>query len=338
MTARPSDDQDRRSIALSDQAIEQLVHLHSGRATEYDREAFKAWRLRSPDHETAASEAETLWHDLAGTQAASDHSAARARFDPGGSTATGIKNPRPRLLLSRRTVLTGGIAASLAAVVVGSGVVGPVEGLFADYTTQPGELRKVELPDGSTALLNSATALSVEYSSGERRLKLHSGEALFEVIADAARPFTVNAVLGEVRAVGTVFSVRRDDGSVRVIVPEGTVEVTSNDVSGGPKRVTVNQQTRFDAQGVDEPMEIDVASATAWTRRKLIFNKRPLIEVVAELQRYRAGWIVIANKEIESLEVSGVFDLNEPGKALASLETILEVKVVRLPLLTVIRS
>ena len=343
MIGNTPNSRDRSDSGLGDEAIERLVHLRSGRATEADRAAFAAWRRRSPAHDAAAREAESLWHDLAETPTAAAHSEARAREETGGSPDRSSCGPteRYRARLARRAVLTGGLAASAAAIVVGSGAIGPVSGVFADYATRVGARREVALPDGSTAVLNSATALSLAYSPGERRLVLHAGEALFDVAADAARPFVVAAASGEIRALGTVFSVRHESDTIRVMVSEGTVEVRSEGGRGDPKQVAARQQTTFDTQGIAAPTSLDVAAATAWVRGKLIFNKRPLAEVVAELERYQAGRIVILDKKLESLEVSGVFDLGDPdggpGAALGTLERILRVRVVRLPLLTLIR-
>lgn len=339
---------DRSDSGLSDEAIERLVHLRSGRATEADRAAFAAWRRQSPAHDAAAREAESLWHDLAETPTAAAHSEAWARQETDGPPGGFPHGPseRYRARLARRAVLTGGLAASAAAIVVGSGAIGPVSGVFADYATRVGARREVALPDGSTAVLNSATALSLAYSPEERRLVLHAGEALFDVAADAARPFVVTAASGEIRALGTVFSVRHESDAIRVMVSEGTVEVRSEGGRGDPRQVAARQQTTFDArgfdaQGVAAPTSLDVAAATAWVRGKLIFNKRPLAEVVAELERHQAGRIVILDKKLESLEVSGVFDLGDPddgpSAALGTLERILRVRVVRLPLLTLIR-
>lgn len=353
MIGNTPNSRDRSDTGLSDEAIERLVRLRSGRETEADRAAFAAWRRRSPAHEAAAREAESLWHDLAETPTAAAHSPAhsQAHFgthsevgtgeDTGGPPPGSTGRYRSRARLARRAVLAGGLAASAAAIVVGSGAIGPVSGVLADYATRVGARREVGLPDGSTAFLNSATALSLAYSAGERRLELHAGEALFDVAADATRPFVVTAASGEIRALGTVFSVRHESDSVRVMVSEGRVEVRSEGGHGDPRTVAAHQQTTVDARGVAAPTSLDVAAATAWVRGKLIFNKRPLVEVVAELERYQAGRIVILDERLESLAVSGVFDLGDPdggpGGALETLERTLRVTVVRLPLLTLIR-
>lgn len=295
----------------SDEAIDWVVRLRSGRAAA-DHAAFAAWRQRSPAHEAAAAQAETLWRDI-------------------GTVGVKRGGARP---LDRRAVLGGAAAASVAALTVGSGAVGPLARLYADHATRVGERREVRLPDGSLVALNTATALSVAFSAGERRVVLHEGEAQFEVLGDPARPFVVRADGGEVQALGTVFSVRNTGGVVEVMVSEGSVEVR---VGTHALRLTADERVAFGADGepgVAEP--VDARTETAWRRGKLIFNRRPLGDVAAELQRYRPGRIVVADERLRALEVSGIFELGDPDSLLHTVEQTMAARVVRLPLLTVI--
>ncbi len=82
---------------------------------------------------------------------------------------------------------------------------------------------------------------------------------------------------------------------------------------------------------------VDVDAATAWQRGKLIFNRRPLENVVAELQRYRTGRIVILGDRLKTLEVTGVFDLDDTDRILRTIEETTKARVVQMPLFTIIR-
>jgi transmembrane sensor len=74
--------------------------------------------------------------------------------------------------------------------------------------THLGEQYRTALNDGSLVDLNTNSRASIDMERSERRVKLDAGEAVFEVAKDAKRPFVVQTALGDVRAVGTVFSVR----------------------------------------------------------------------------------------------------------------------------------
>jgi len=62
-----------------------------------------------------------------------------------------------------------------------------------------------------------------------------------------------------------------------------------------------------------------VATAIAWTQRKLIFEHRHLGEVADEFNRYNRQLIEIRSAELRSQEVTGVFQANDPGSFLTFL-------------------
>ena len=316
----------RRPNRLSDEAIDWLVRLSSGRATAKDRLAFRRWRQSSAAHEAAAVEAEALLHAVGETRQADE---LRLQGTP---LSAGSVRRHP---VGRRVLLAGAAAASVAAVAVALPALGPLSGLYADHATAVGDRKRVTLADGSVVVLNTATAVSVDYSAQERRVVLHDGEALFEVAKDAARPFIVVAGDVEVRAVGTAFVVRLKRVFENVTVSEGTVEVKMGDRP--PIRVVAGQQLDVSESDGFKLRVVDIDAATAWQRGKLIFNRRPLENVVAELQRYRTGRIVILGDRLKTLEVTGVFDLDDTDRILRTIEETTKARVVQMPLFTIIR-
>jgi transmembrane sensor len=311
---------DDPDIVLSDEALDWLVRLHSGRATEEDWVAFAEWRGLSEEHELAAREAEAIWHGVG----------------IAGDAARGVERKAARSKLTRRVVLGGAAVAAAGLAISGSGAIGPQ--LFADHSTRVGEQRTVALSDGSAAALNARTALSVDFNNRERRLTLFQGEAIFTVAHDAARPFVVEARGGLTLATGTVFNIDIRSEEVVVTVVEGAVEVRTDAVPADAVAAKVDQRVRYGSYGrVSATEAIDADVETAWRRGKLIFNRRPLGDVVAEIKRYRSGQIVIASAGLRALEVTGVFDLAEPEAILRTIEETLPVRVTRLPFVTVIR-
>ena len=302
-------------------AIDWLVLLHSGNATDSDRAGFLLWRSQSPPHEAAAREAENLWTEIGQTPTARAFTA---------------DVPRQRLF-SRRLVLGGAVSASIAGLTLLSGAAGPVAGVLADYRTRRGERRRFILPDQSVAWLNTESALSVDFSGQERRLKLHAGEALFEVKKDAARPFIVTAGGGEAQALGTIYAVRLIGSECQVDVEEGVVGVRAA-LEGEQQKLHTGQRLRYaDGRFVAEAEGVNPAGIGAWRRGRLIFNQRPLGDVVADLQRYRYGRIVITNDRLAAMPVSGVFDLDDDIATFEMLSRSLPLEVVHWPLLTLLK-
>lgn len=300
-------------IALSDAAIDWLVRLHSGQADASEHEAFAAWRMLSPEHELAAREAETIWHGI-GIAGRDSRRTARSR-------------------LTRRAVLGGIAIGGIAAA--GSTLLRPQ--LFADHGTGAGEHTTITLPDGSIAMLNGDTALDVAFDGDRRGLNLLAGQALFQVRPDASRPFIVTANGGRARAVGTVFDIDIRSREVVVTVVEGRVDITAGPASATGVLASANQRVRYAADAPPSAAEpVDADAETAWRRGKLIFNDRPLGDVVVEIERQRSGRIVIAGAHLRTLAVTGVFDLADPDAILATIEQTLPVTVTRLPFITVL--
>lgn len=305
------------NMVLSDEAIDWMVRLNSGRATANDHVAFAAWRQTSEKHEQAAREAEAIWHGV-------------------GIAGTRVRRADRKVKLTRRAVLGAGILVAGGALLARSGSIGPH--LLADHVTGIGEQRNLFLDDGSSAFLNAGTSLSVDFSARERLLRIHGGQAAFTVAHDPSRPFIVAAGAGRTRAVGTVFDVDIRPREVVVTVIEGTVDIATEAAPSSLVIATVDQRVRYDGTAPPSPPEtIDSDAETAWRRGKLIFDRRPLGDVVAELERYRTGRIVIASDRLRSLEVTGVFDLTEPEAVLGAIEATLPVRITRLPLVTLIR-
>ena len=276
---------------LSDDALDWQVLLHSGNASAGDRQRYQRWCALSAAHAEAAGEAEALWADLGQTRAAAE-----------------IAEPAPRW---RRW--GSAVAASLVLALIGYGGVQQAPALLADYHTGVGQQQRITLADGSQVTLNSGSALSVDFSSGERRVLLKAGEALFEPAADP-RPFVVDAGAEPVQGSAAVFSVRRDGVRNRVVVAQGQAQVGGQVLEISP----------------------DARAQTAWQRGKLIFNGKPLREVLAELERYQHGRIVLSDQQLAALQVSGVFDLNDPQGLLRTLEQRYALKVTYLPWLAVV--
>ncbi|WP_243247799.1 FecR family protein [Pseudomonas maioricensis] len=302
------------NVELEDQAIEQWVRLTSGSASEAEHAAFARWRQQSPAHEAAARLAEQMWQAIPNTRTAEV-------FVPPATP-------------QRRPLRWAALAAGLGALALTS-FTEPVQVYFADHTTAVGERKMLTLEDGSQVWMNSATALSVHYSANRRDISLLKGEALFQVSKDANRPFVVQASGGSVQAVGTRFDVDRQGQRVRVGVTEGEVKVSSG---GEAVPLKVAQQLEFEngsAPSTTSPL--DVTTASAWQRGKLIFNRRPLAEVFADLERYMPGSLVVAGN-LPDTAVSGVFNLDDVPGMLNVLSQTQPVRIYQLPWLTVVMN
>lgn len=203
--------------------------------------------------------------------------------------------------------------------------------------TTIGERRSWALADGSTVQLNSASQVQVALRLRSRQLLLDHGEASFEVahapwhglVPRLRRPFTVRAGAVEVEDIGTVFNVRREDAGVRVTVLEGLVRVRT-DGGGAAQELRAGQHLQVrPGVALASPSAVDARAATAWRQGHLLLDGTPLAEAVAQMQRHRAGPIVLTDARVGALRISGHFDLDRIDQLLGLLPRLAPVRVQR---------
>ncbi|QSA96564.1 FecR family protein [Methylococcus sp. EFPC2] len=202
-------------------------------------------------------------------------------------------------------------------------------GYFADYRTATGEQRSLRLADGSQVILNTGSALSVDFSGRRRLVHLYRGEAYFKVAADADRPFTVASSGGRVTALGTAFDVRQLPDEMAVTVYEHAVSVAFADGTS-VERLEAGRRIVSAGANIGLPEKADLKRASAWHEGRLVFKDQPLRAVVADLNRYRPGKIFIAGTELAEHWVTGVFETADTEASLAVIVKSLSVAELRL--------
>lgn len=302
--------------AIREAATDWWIRLDSGSAGAGEKAAFARWLAADPRHGRAFDAICGLWGEL-------------DAIKPYFSQQQTVGRTRPP---ARRMVR---LTSSLAALSLIWWLFGSLPlWLEADVRTGFGEMLDVQLSDGSIVHLNGNSALALRLDERHRELALLEGEAWFEVQPDAARPFRVKAGRGTVTALGTAFNIRLRGSQTEVSVTEHRVAVDlMRGPADGPTRriLDQNQQIRFDANtGFGAVERIDGANATAWRRGVLVFQDRPLGEVIAELNRYYQGYLMMSDAGLAQRRVNGVFRTDQPLAVLAALETSLHVKSIRL--------
>jgi transmembrane sensor len=199
--------------------------------------------------------------------------------------------------------------------------------------TASGENRDVPLSDGSVVSAGAESVLWATLGADAREVTLERGEAFFRVSKDPARPFVVKVGTTTVTAVGTAFNVRRAGERVVVSVSEGRVKVDTRTATVmRTADLSVGQQVSIDATTGNASIQtVDAVGVAAWREGRLQYRDEPLRLVIADLTRYSAQDIVIANSQIADLRITGTVFANDVNSWLQSLETALPVRVVRAP-------
>jgi transmembrane sensor len=242
-----------------------------------------------------------------------------------------------------RRFLAAIAASAIAAVAVGTTVY--LHFASPQYETQVGEQRDVLLPDGSRMTLNTNTLVRLRYSKDRRRIELERGEALFFVKHDTERPFDVFAGGTLTRALGTQFNVDMRHSNVTVSVLEGVVQVAAMSAETVTPDARVDQEqpsmtTIRPALSKGEAVEVrplerrvvtekaNLRRIDAWRTRRLEFSDTPLLEAVEEFNRYSVTRVVVGTKQLETVRVSGVFNIADADGFLFSLQEALHIQIL----------
>ncbi|CPR14419.1 FecR domain-containing protein [Brenneria goodwinii] len=197
--------------------------------------------------------------------------------------------------------------------------------MTADHHSATGEIKHLRLQDGTRVWLNTASAINVNYGNQQRRIALLSGDVLIETARDP-RPFFVSSAQGQMQALGTRFSVEQHNDATRLTVYEGAVEVTAGQAQT-PRRVNAGQRLDFDLQGQGS-LQPNQQTDAGWSKGLLLADNMPLGEVIAQLARYRHGYLA-CQPEISALRVMGAFPLTDTDKALTMLAQAFPVRINR---------
>jgi transmembrane sensor len=308
-----------REDELFAEANRWFFRLQAEDVSPAEKQQFSRWLNEDPSHAEAWSGVHALMHSL--------KAPARASYDAGRSR--GSVQRRPALVTRMVPRLLAGCL--LVAFFLAACIQGPVllDRWRADYVTVAGARESVTLADGTQVDLDTDTALKIDVMTSERRVSVLRGKAFFR-IAEDPRPFVVRTRDGESRDIGTAFGVERRDDLSTLIVETGIVDVRAASGPDGTARVTAGESVDFGASGLSPLRKADLEQDLAWRRGQLIFRQERLSDVVAKLNRYRSGRIVIVNPWIADELVSGTFNIDRPDAPIDALEGVLGVKATYL--------
>lgn len=310
--------------ALSDQAIEWVILLHSGNTTENDKLKARQWQNRSPSHQKAYREAEQLWQEM------------------GLAIQSPTKKSSPQPSPKKLSYWTTGLAATLLIGTLITHFSILTDFWLSDYHTAVGEQKEITLSDGSVVILNTDTALAVDWHSNSRHIKLLRGQAQFTVAHDSARPFEVETENAVVKALGTIFEVLNEEQDTRVTVLEHAVSIKAPQDANYSEnsRIEAGQQAHYSrSKGLETVISVNLKQNSAWQRGKFLVKNKALVEVVAELNRYYSGKIVITDEKLLQMRVSGAFPLTDYDTVMAMLEQSLLLKITHItPWITLLQS
>ncbi|HCL44203.1 MAG TPA: histidine kinase [Pseudomonas sp.] len=288
---------------IAREAARWWLDAHDG---DRDENAFEQWCRADPRHAAQYLHLQELWQ--------------------AGAATPSLQRQQQRR--QRRRLREAGIAVLLLCAL----------GLYSRHASPPvaqvlrtaaGEIREETLPDGSHVLLSPGSEVKVRIDGQRRQLQLQRGQAWFQV-AHEARPFQVEAAGGQIRDIGTAFSVSMQDTTVLTQVSEGGVDVRPGD--GSVQRLHAGQARVFRDGRWLQPVQLeDTATMAPWRRGEVVIDDQPAAQAIADLARYRRAPVWVLGGQGASVRVSGLFHLQQSETAINAVAAQAGLRVQRLP-------
>jgi transmembrane sensor len=293
---------------LRREAASWLARLQSGRDPDAERK-FERWRA-DPRNDEAFARVQRSYEQ-----------AGLLRHSP-GAAAEPPQPPSPKPESKLRPALA---AAAALALLLPAGMLLlrngglPFAGTDAVMLmTRVGEIREVDLADGSKVTLDTATKLEVEIGRSRRSARLRYGRARFQVAASNI-PFIVETATSRITTREGTVDVEQLAETSRVEVLSGAADVRGSRGGEAPSTaLQAGESVTVRPEGLGQQGAL--STGPDWTRGMLQFDGTPLADAVALANRYSERHIILAG-DLTALKVTGAFRAGDTAglaKALAA--------------------
>ncbi len=314
---------DRGEEVMPQTASDWVVTLSSGDMSDADMAAFELW-LKDAGNRASFDDMEKSWAAI-GLIPSLQGSVSMDDLDEFRVDAS------PKVVPLRRRWGAWGvaIAAVVALAVVTVLMLPPFKPDVSTYSTGTGELKTVQLADGSLISLGARSELRVSYSEKKRQIALLSGEAFFDVMKNSEAPFVVQTGDTYVHVLGTSFDVKSAGGVVRVSVAEGRVAVAKAALLPSQGYTTLDAGQRLKLVGGKEGTVEAISRHLpgAWRSGRLTYEDTPLGEILSDARRYYPGEISLATDDLADMRVTASFQSSRIPEMLKRLEDTLPVRL-----------
>lgn len=333
--------------SVIEKAAYYVTQLYSGEISSQDEIEFEQWLAEDKQHIYEYQRMLKTWDTLGELPSVLDK-----------NTETGrLTNPVSYLFAAFKTYKLATVAVSIflfiMSFVLFSLFSEEKKSLLNRYQTLVGEQKRIVLSDGSVVTLNTNTLLETDFRDGKRKIKLEYGEAFFDIAKVANSSMMIDLGNHKITVLGTQFSVYRSVSEIKVAVVEGRVSV--NEVTGkDTTKLSISQSATSDTRSSYSDKsnkkvllvagnalnfstktkksnlvtKADIEKITDWRDGLVRFDDQPLSQVISELNRYSLRKVLIQDKEVMSLSVSGTFRFNDIRAILEDLNSALPITII----------
>lgn len=214
-----------------------------------------------------------------------------------------IEQKRERSLKRQRKTRWWIASAAVLLILVGVfGILAPPRSSDSIiYETKYGEIKNIELPDGSSVLLNANSKITWEkdWKRTKNRMVHLSGEAFFDVVKREGMHFQVDVPKVKIDVLGTEFNVRYRGEETEVFLQEGSVNLQAND---GVEQIKMKPGDLIRYDPASETLTTEKKNLerdnVAWVKGVLQFDNKPLSFILHEFEELYGKKFKIENKEL----------------------------------------
>lgn len=204
--------------------------------------------------------------------------------------------------------------------------------MFSDhaiiYNTNAGEVKSVQLKDGTKVTLNAVSSLRISKRFGERTREVTlNGEAYFEVEKDSLHPFIVKTDRATTKVLGTKFNFSAyERDTTMVTLDEGKVVVYDNKKGSG-RNIIMNPHQRVALYG-DTLVKKNIREShhTEWIYKKFVFNNESFARVIKKLERFYGCTIEVKKQSLYNKKYNGSHSDQTIGQLLDDIGFVLDFK------------
>jgi ferric-dicitrate binding protein FerR (iron transport regulator) len=218
--------------------------------------------------------------------------------------------------------------------------------------TKNGSKTSLVLPDGTKVWLNSGSQLDYDKTYGNtlREVSL-VGEAYFDVVKNAAKPFVIHTKKMDIKVLGTAFNVKCYPGekTTETSLVRGSIEVTlkdrqekimlkpneklviNNDDIAAPEqkgnklkladsKVTATEKPIITLSHLTFLPADSTVIETAWVQNRLLFSSETFEDVALKMERWYNVKIDFADDNLKDSKLTGNFEKETVGEAFNALQ------------------
>lgn len=331
------------ALELTEEALALLVRTHDLPSSSRDRFR-EEWRRRSAAHALALNRAEAEWGLFSEASDKPLDVIDKVRLFGETIIASAIDHP----------ARSAGVLCLLVAFIVTPLVIFnasedsriasgsfqkfsmlPHTAEYADiadrFRTERGEQREIELPDGARLWLNWNSEVLIAEFDDEVHVDVLLGDALFSVPGDRERPLVIHAGEAVVHAPDTEFAIHTHGPQDALFQVRRGVVTVAGAAEAAARKIGPAQQSYY-LNGEGRAIQrASFSSIAAWREGMLIFDDRPLTEVLYELSHYTQRTVRVGTIVQKSETVSGIYSIEEADQALMQIADAYGLELVKAP-------